>query len=226
MRHRRSFTLFLFLCVMLACMCMPAIAVGDSKKMSPAIERLRQLGFDLSDEVLESIGEELHVDPDTLSVTDLLLGLGLGDYDYDTGEWTPRSRRVYAFDAEIFDIEQMYTLFLQGIQAIVPDITITDIHEDLSGMTNALVDFGDGTHPPTDGKRTVSFVCNGHAYSTVLDSYGDWFNEQMFYFMDQVLEKEGCPFKLYELQAQMQFVIVVYGSELLAAQLQALVQPY
>ena len=42
----------------------------------------------------------------------------------------------------------------------------------------------------------------------------------------QVLEKENCPFRLYELQAQMQFVIVVYASEEIVAELQALVEPY
>ncbi|MBQ9409954.1 MAG: hypothetical protein IJU28_11275 [Clostridia bacterium] len=194
--------------------------------MSPAVEKLRQLGFDLSDSVLETIGEELHVDPNTLPFTDLLLGLGLGDYDYDTGEWTPRSSRVYAFDAEVFDIDHMYTLFLQGVQAIVPGIEITNIREDLSGMTAELELSGDPMSPPTDGKRSVAFTCNGHEYSTELDSRGDWFNEQMFLFLDQVLEKENCPLKLYEFQAQMQYVIVVYGTQELCGQLKALIQPY
>ena len=221
MRAKNILTAFLILCVLLN-----RAALGDDHALSPAIEKLRQLGFDLSDPVLESIGEEVQAEPNDLSITDLLLGLGLGNYDYDSGEWTPRSKTVYAFDAEVFDIEHMYTLFLQGIQSIVPEIRITDINEDVSGITSELVDSEDGMHPPTDGKRSVSFVCNGHAYSIELDSYGDWFNEQMFHFMDQVLEKENCPFRLYELQAQMQFVIVVYCSEELCGQLKTLIQPY
>ncbi|MBQ4090514.1 MAG: hypothetical protein IJC56_11665, partial [Clostridia bacterium] len=64
-----------------------------------------------------------------------------------------------------------------------------------------------------DGKRSVSFVCNGHTYSIELNSYGDWFNTDMFDFMDHVLEKENSPFKLYEFSAQMQFVIMLYCSE-------------
>ena len=174
-------------------MLIPNVALGDDTAVSPAIEKLRQLGFDLSDTVLEAIGEELHVDPNTLSLTDLLLGLGLGDYDYDTGDWTPRSTRVYAFDAEVFDIEHMYTLFLKGVQTIVPDIEITNIREDLSGMTEEMTDSDDPMIPSTDGKRSVSFTCNGHEYSIELDSYGDWFNEKMFSFMDQVLEKALLP---------------------------------
>jgi len=178
-----------------------------------AIEQLRQLGFDLTDTVLASIIRELNCDVNTLSVTDLLLGLGLGDYDYDTDQWTPRSNQVYAFDAEIFNVEKMYTLFLQGVQTIVPDIKITDICEDLSGMTDEMTFDQDSTSPPCDGKRSVSFVCNGHAYSIELNSYGDWFNTDMFDFMDHVLEKENCPFKLYEFPAHMQFVIMLYCSE-------------
>lgn len=180
--------------------------------MSSAIEQLRQAGLDLTDAVLEKIRNDLQCDPDTLSAPDLLLGLGLGDYDYDTGEWTPRSGMIYAFDAEIFDVDRMYTLFLQGVQAIVPDIRITDVREDLSQMTDEMTVPEDGLHPPTDGKRSVSFLCNSHAYSVELDSYGDWFNESMLNFMDDVLEKENCPFRLC-CWNDMQFVFVVYGTK-------------
>ena len=224
MRFKSLMIHLLILNIIFSNMLIPNAALGDDAAVSPAIEKLRQLGFDLSDSVLEAIGEELHVDPNTLSLTDLLLDLGLGDYDYDTGDWTPRSTRVYAFDAEVFDIDHMYTLFLKGVQTIVPDIEITNIREDLSGMTEEMTVSDD--HMMLDGTRSVSFTCNGHEYSIELESYGDWFNEKMFSFMDQVLEKENCPLKLYELQAQMQFVIVVYCSEELCGQLKTLIQPY
>ena len=217
--------------------------------MDPAIEKLRMLGFDADEQVLREVGRrsadlvsEIAGRPDIpdelkqmlqkkfggekQTVTDILLHLGMGDYDYDTGEWTPRSGRVYAFDAEVFDVGHMYTLFLQGVQSIVPDIRITDIREDLSGMTDGASGSGDGMHPPADGKRSVSFACNGHEYSVELDSYGDWFNEEMFSFMDRVLEKENCPLKLYEFSAHAQFVIVVYTGEAVARQLQELIEPY
>ena len=191
-----------------------------------AVEQLRQLGFDLTDTVLDSIGRELNCDVSALSVTDLLLGLGLGDYDYSTDQWSPRSSQVYAFDAEIYNIEKMYTLFLQGVQTIVPDIVITDVHEDLSAMTDEMTFEQDSTTPPNNGKRSVSFVCNGHAYSVELDSYGDWFNNAMFDFMDHVLEKEHCRFKLYEFPAQMQFVIMIYCSESQMEKVAPLVDEY
>ena len=217
--------------------------------MDPAVEKLRMLGFDVNEQVLREIRRQTadlvseiagrpdipdelkqflqkKTDGEKQTVTDILLHLGMGEYKSDTGEWTPRSDKVYAFDAEVFDVGHMYTLFLQGIQAIVPDIRITDIREYLSGMTDETSDCGDGMHPPADGKRSVSFACNGHEYGVELDSYGDWFNEEMFSFMDRVLEKENCPLKLYEFSAHAQFVIVVYTGEAVARQLQDLIEPY
>ena len=71
---------FLVLAVVFTSTSVSNVALGGNNTVSPAVEKLRQLGFDLSDSVLETIGEELHVDPYTLQLTDLLLGLGLGHY--------------------------------------------------------------------------------------------------------------------------------------------------
>jgi hypothetical protein len=48
---------------------------------------------------------------------ELLYEIGMGDYDYDSGDWKPSSHRVYAFDTEVFDINRMYTNFLKGVSA-------------------------------------------------------------------------------------------------------------
>ncbi len=193
---------------------------------SPAIEKLRELGFVLDEPALNAIEEDVYCSVEELSVTDLLLGLGMGNVDADTGEWTPRSSQVYAFDAEIFDIAHMYTQFLHGVQAIVPDIVITDIREDLSVMTDELTVSDDPLRPATDGKRSVSFVCNGHPYSVELDSFGDWFNEDMFRFMNQVLAAENCPLRLHDFTAFCQFAVVIYCSDETAAEIRPLLQPF
>ena len=96
----------------------------------------------------------------------------------------------------------------------MPDIEITYITEDLSGMTEEM------TYPssllqfifsrPTDGKRSVSFVCNGTEYGIELASYGDWLNEKITDYIDVVLAKENCPYQLFEIRAYVQYVIVVY----------------
>ena len=49
----------------------------------------------------------------------VLLNAGMGKWDEETGEWSPTSQDVYAFDAEVMDIERMYTHFLRGVQALV-----------------------------------------------------------------------------------------------------------
>lgn len=199
---------------------------SEKKVMSMAIDEVRAFGIDLTDTQLKEMENELKCDVGALSVTDILLWLGMGKYDYDTDQWTPRSNRVYAMDAEVYNIGKMYTMFLQGIQSIVPDIKITDIRENLSKMTDELTFSEDPALPNVNGKRTVSFVCNNHPYSIELDSHGDWFNFDMFTFMDQVLEKEGCPLQLYQFSAHMQYVIMVYCTRSEAEELAPLIDMF
>ncbi|MBR2799642.1 MAG: hypothetical protein IKE04_01955 [Oscillospiraceae bacterium] len=143
----------------------------------------------------------------------LLWAWGAGIYDFDTGNWTPTSDKVYAFDAEVFDIEHMYTLFLLGVQSIVPEITITDIVEDLTGMDEEL-----------DGTRSVSFLCNGHPYQMELTSMRDWIDGSSLTLMNQVLEQENCLYRLYEIQDVLdQMVILIYDTPEKAAQMKMLV---
>lgn len=142
---------------------------------------------------------------------DVMLALGLGVYREDRGELMPVSRAVYAFDCEVDDIETMYTVFLEGIDRIVPDIEITDIEEDLDGMTEDM-DF-DG-EIPTDGTRAFSFLCNGHPYAMELESRGDWFNEKAIAFIGDVLRKEGCPGRLCGVGVMaIQGIMLFYGQE-------------
>ncbi len=133
-----------------------------------------------------------------------------GDYDDENGVWTPWFHAAYAFDAEIFDVGRMYTLFLQGVESIAPDVTFTEIKENLSGIA---VEMNFAAYRPTDGTRSVSFLCNGHPYEITLDSYGDWFNEEMIDRLNAVLAQEGCDGRLYTMNLDMQSILLVYGSE-------------
>ena len=137
----------------------------------------------------------------------------LGDYDWDTGEWKPLTDIMYAFDAEVYDVERMYTLCLQGIQSIAPDLVISDINEDLTGMTDEMEEPANPYEPPTDGVRSVSFKCNGHEYSITMASYGDWFNAEFIPFMNQVLEKENKTKRLWILSDGLdQMAAIVYDT--------------
>ena len=137
--------------------------------------------------------------------------IGSGHYDYETDAWTPGSDQLYAFDMEVPEMGTMYTRFLQGVQSIVPDIAITDIREDLSGLNE---DF--------DGRRSVSFLCNGRPYRFDLKGEHDWFDLCMLDHMKKVLEAENCPFRLYAFECD--WIILYYGPQDKAEKISGLMQ--
>lgn len=226
-------------------------ALKGELKGRTAIHQLSELGFDVDENTLDEIkareiqmyrsfADDMQLDDDMQQMIEgaiqqvdaeiqnanvyyILMKLGMGELNYETGEWKPLSNQVYAFDAEVMFVDLMYTHFLQGVQSIASDIEITDIREDLSGMTEELTNTDDVYVMPTDGKRAVSFLCNGHPYSIELESYGDWINGDIIDFMNQVLEKEGCQNRLHVLtDGYDQMVIMIYDT----AQRAEAIRPY
>ncbi len=193
-----------------------------------AISRLRAFGFGVDARAVEEMGRFIYSGSEARAMYLILQETGLGVYDFDTGVWTPTSRQVYSFDAEVFDIPHMYALFLQGVQAIVPDIAITEVTEDLSGVTEELLPPAEGEYEWTDGVRSVSFLCNGHPYSVELQSLGKWLNvDPMLVFMNGVLEAEGCPGRLHAVSHELdQMVILIYDTEERAEQLRQMISPF
>ena len=142
--------------------------------------RLEEMGFIMTDEMYEKVCAEMDEYLEIVSGFEgfeqfmdqyrsreyfaytMLTYLGTGEYDLETFERTPVSDKVYAQDAEVFNVDKMYTEFLEGVDYIIPDAEFTEIHEDLSGLTEDL-----------GGRRSVSFRCNGSPYEAKLDSYGD-----------------------------------------------------
>ena len=200
----------------------------DGAAAKGALRTLQNLGVDIDESVLpevtgriESMKSKLAgsgfpkdildiYSSDQYLIYSMLQYIGWGCYGTD-GEWTPLSRKVYAFDAEVEDVEHMYTQFLKGVQAIVPDIEIADVAEDLSGITDEVYSW---VPVPRDGTRSVSFTCNGHPYSVELKSYLDWIDMDIVSFMNDVLEKERCPKSLYVISDDIdQIVIMIYGSK-------------
>lgn len=184
----------------------------DSKMQTMTVEKavlaLRDAGLNVEQE----LAYELMAGYDeTCTPLDVMLVLGLGEYNEDAIDFVPVSNAVYAFDAEIFHIDCMYTNFLRGIQMIVPGIEISDVKEDLSQMTYEM----DFSNPiPTDGKRTFSFLCNGHPYSIELESNGDWFNDDAIVFINDVLKKEAYSGRLCVLDVMdIQGYLIFYGNE-------------
>lgn len=171
------------------------------------LHQLQSAGIKVEESALRYIAGQSY-SPETAA--DYLISLGLGRYD-EQNQWQPLSDKVYAFDAEIDDVEHMYTDFLQRIQTIIPGFVATDISEDLSGMTDE-IDYS--TEPWTDGKRSFSFRCNGHSYTCELASLCDWFNPEAFPFLEDVLKKEGVSGELGVIGVmEIQGMLVTYGSK-------------
>ncbi len=151
--------------------------------------------------------------------------LGWGDYDYDTGEWTPTSNDVYAFDAEIFDIGWMYTLFLQGIAAIVPGFDCTEVTEEIDEWDEDEIRkraaLSGGWQ--AEGTTKVSFVLNGHRYERALNFYGDWFNTDAIDWVNEVLTAEGFTGQIRTYFDGGQGLILFYGDDAFARQLDKII---
>jgi hypothetical protein len=175
------------------------------------LQKLQESEWDMS-EFIESLQKTYQKDSSIMF--DTLMVKGWGVFDYETDAWTPTSDQVYAFDAEVYDIENMYTLFLQGVQAIVPEVSITDVKEDLSKMTDEL-----------EGKRGVSFLCNGRPYSVELESMGDWIDlYTMLDFVNGVLKAEGCKEQLHNISNEyFQIIILVCSDEQRANRLKSMI---
>lgn len=184
------------------------------------VAELREMGIEVSDEAVEKTeawiashqkemsGIEFEDEDSSVKfASHLLMSIGMGKYDYDTGIWTPTSSTVYAFDAEVYDIEHMYRLFLQGVSAIVPGFEPTDIHESIEENVD------EGSMDGTYGKTTVSFVLNGNKYEHELRFMGDWFDDDAINWINEVLAQESFEHRLYEFYDWGQGLILLYGDD-------------
>ena len=100
-------------------------------------------------------------------VADVLWNLGMGEFDEETGDFTPSSQDVYAADVEYFYTDYMYTEFLTGIAALGEgELDFTDISENLDD-----VDWDAGR-----GTRTVSFTWEDERYTIEAEVWDDWFD--------------------------------------------------
>jgi len=197
----------------------------DETDMRRARQAVEKLGYPISDEAFAMALEQhrmmqaWYAQSGIIAATDqgdlvyqLLLCQGIGEYDYGTLTWTPTSDRIYVFDAEFFNIVGMYTEFLQGVQAILPEAQITNVREDLSGMNAYL-----------EGKRKVYFDFNGHSYVTTLKSEGDWLNGEIIDFLNQTLKVEGFDKQLHIVSDGWdQMVFLICGTQEDAAALRRL----
>jgi len=131
----------------------------------------------------------------------MLTTLGIGNYDYDNYTWTPGNNSVYSFDVEVYDIDEMYTLFLQGISSIGEgELEFTNIIEDTSKVN---WDYG-------SGKRSVSFDWNGTTYTLNAKMQSDWFDVKVIKQLNKIIKKANTGKKIYITFDDYQECIVFY----------------
>ena len=205
------------------------------------VDALRSLGIEVPDQTVEQTERNLEEmilwsrqafpsrKEQPWEFTLMLLDrIGWGNYDYVTGEWTPTSSDVYAFDAEVFDICHMYTLFLQGVSSIVPGFVCTDIAEVIDEWDETEIAAGSplpGSRP--EGITTVRFTLNGHSHEMRMNYYGDWFDETAIDQINTILAAEGFSGRIIAYMDGGQGLILFYGDDAFAGQLEKIMPlPY
>lgn len=140
---------------------------------------LQEFGLEVPDSV------EFDSEMDFRSV---LLSLGWGEFDYDQKLWMPTSRQVFAFDAEVYDIDHMYLNYMKGIQAISQEeLTITDVKQDNSGVN----------WDEPSGTVVVTFRLNGMECRYDADFQGDWLDVRIRQALNGYLKQLGIEKRFY-----------------------------
>lgn len=168
---------------------------------------LKSLGFYIPSEIIEEYEEWVEGYPvsrvwvEGYPYTSLLSRLGCPEWDTETWEVKAYSDQVYWFDFEGYDISTDYIEILNGINALSGgDFTITDVKED-----DRQVDWETWT-----GQITVRFKLNGKPCQYLAKVEGDWLDAGILSFVEELLEAEQVPGKLYTLGDDGQGCILFY----------------
>lgn len=171
-------------------------------------EELGQLGIEISPYALDTI--LLHESsctsffspyPGQSKALDMLIYEGMGQYDYDTWEWTPSESGVYWFDTEVMNVSSIYADFLRGVDAMDENLTFSNITEDYSA-----VDMESGM-----GIVTFSFDYRGQTYTLNAQYQYDWFDINMLFHLGRILKADPDPKALwYSFDGQ--GILLYYGT--------------
>ncbi len=131
----------------------------------------------------------------------LLSVLGLGEYNYSEGTWTPSANGVYSFDVEVLNLDRMYTDFLRGVSALDKDeLDFQNIQEDTSD-----VDLEEGT-----GIQKVTFEWKGKTYCLEATVENDWFDMNVAFALNKIIIENGNGKRLFFTSDGYQQCIVFY----------------
>lgn len=169
---------------------------------------LKELGFEFSEKEEKLLSE---AGPQS-DYADFLFPVGAGDYDYETWEWSPLSKQVYALDTEVFDVGNMYPLFLQGLQAISEEeLTFQNIVQD-----DTKVNWEAGT-----GTFHVTFTVNEKECAMDLKVNSDWLDCSALNKVNDILKDQGIDKRFYAAWNSYQGMTIFYNTAEWARQFQS-----
>lgn len=169
---------------------------GQELSMEEKLEILEGLGFTFSEEARQRMEEGAES-----GYADFLALAGMGELNYETGEWKPLSDQVYALDTEVFDVGAMYPLFFQGLLSISGgEVPITDVVQDDSG-----VNWEEGS-----GVWKISLHYAGKPYTIEAQAMTDWLDCSVLKKVNAILEKEGAEKRYYAMWSNYQGMTILF----------------
>lgn len=169
---------------------------GQGLSSEMKLKVLEELGFHFSEEARQLLEEA-----SDSGYSDFLASVGMGDFDYETGEWTPLSDQVYALDTEVFDESTMYPIFFQGLLSISGgEVPITDVVQD-----DSQVNWEEGT-----GLRRVRLNYNGTPYTIDTEAMLDWLDCSILESVNDILEREGATKRYYAMWNNYQGMTILF----------------
>ena len=161
----------------------------------------------ITEELTERLGKQFAELPPEITFSKaaaFLTDLGERNVSAVNAEQKAAGYGVYSFDMEVFDMDSMYTRFLQGVSSLdAAELDFRYIKEDLSG-----VDLDEGT-----GKRTVSFEWKGRLRVLEAEPMQDWFDMKAGAALNEIIAAQNTGKRLYFLSDGYQECIVFYRDE-------------
>lgn len=177
----------------------------------PILKKLEKLGVDyteLEDVLINDLSgfpdDILADNPERLLTGTMFTYLGNKEYLASKGVDAKQLNKLYSFDLEVFDIERMYTNFLNEVMGLSQgELVFSVVSEDFS---SADMDSGTGT-------VMVRFDYNGKNYEYPAKFYYDWFDPEIVRFINQVLAEHHSEKYLYGMSDGYQGLILFYATE-------------
>ncbi len=164
-----------------------------------AIEEIEQYDLDYA----RQNGEEYYTGVAAgTKAFDLLCWEGSGVYAEGSWDWIPSTSGVYYVEAEVVNVDSIYTDFLTGLSAMHPELNFTNISEDYSAA-----DLEAGT-----GTVAISFEWNGSVYELEALYDYDWFDFDILSEVSAIIAAGGHDHQLYGYY-DMYGCLLYYGNE-------------